>query len=89
MATRGVMVALLLAAVAASCATAQLHEKFYSESCPSVEDVVRKELVRALSLAPSLAAPLLRMHFHDCFVRVRLHSFSRCALNFCVQVRES
>ncbi|XP_047045575.1 peroxidase 1-like [Lolium rigidum] len=69
MATRGVMVALLLAAVAASCATAQLQEKFYSESCPSVEEVVRKEMVRALSLAPSLAAPLLRMHFHDCFVR--------------------
>jgi hypothetical protein len=64
------MVALLLAAVAATCARAQLHEKFYSESCPSVEDVVRREMVRALSLAPSLAGPLLRMHFHDCFVRV-------------------
>jgi peroxidase len=84
MATRGVMVALLLAAVAASCATAQLQEKFYSESCPSVEEVVRKEMVRALSLAPSIAAPLLRMHFHDCFVRVRLPSLSRCALSFCV-----
>ena len=64
------MVALLLAAVAATCARAQLHDKFYSESCPSVEDVVRREMVRALSLAPSLAGPLLRMHFHDCFVRV-------------------
>ncbi|XP_048544549.1 peroxidase 1-like [Triticum urartu] len=63
------MVALLLAAVAATCGRAQLHDKFYSESCPSVEDVVRKEMVRALSLAPSLAGPLLRMHFHDCFVR--------------------
>ena len=66
------MVVLLLAAVAATatCAQAQLHEKFYGESCPRVEDVVRKEMVRALSLAPSLAGPLLRMHFHDCFVRV-------------------
>ena len=71
MASRAVIsVALLLAATAASCARAQLQEKFYSESCPSVEEVVRKEMVRALSLAPSLAAPLLRMHFHDCFVRV-------------------
>ncbi|XP_051210046.1 peroxidase 1 [Lolium perenne] len=69
MASRAWMVALLLAAASASCATAQLQEKFYSETCPSVEDVVRKEMVRALSLAPSLAAPLLRMHFHDCFVR--------------------
>jgi peroxidase len=64
------MLALLLAAAAASCARAQLNEKFYSESCPSVEDVVRKEMVKALSAAPSLAGPLLRMHFHDCFVRV-------------------
>ncbi|VAH08892.1 unnamed protein product [Triticum turgidum subsp. durum] len=69
MASRAVMVAVLVAAVAATCARAQLHEKFYGESCPSVEDVVRKEMVRALSLAPSLAGPLLRMHFHDCFVR--------------------
>ena len=64
------MVALLLVATAASCARAQLQEKFYSATCPSVEAVVRKEMARALSLAPSLAAPLLRMHFHDCFVRV-------------------
>ncbi|KAM3411472.1 hypothetical protein ACQJBY_003248 [Aegilops geniculata] len=69
MASRAMMVAVLLAAVAATCARAQLHEKFYGETCPSVEDVVRKEMVRALSLAPSLAGPLLRMHFHDCFVR--------------------
>ena len=71
MASRAVIsVALLHAATAASCARAQLQEKFYGESCPSVEDVVRSEMVKALSAAPSLAGPLLRMHFHDCFVRV-------------------
>ncbi|KQK05561.1 peroxidase 1 [Brachypodium distachyon] len=69
MASRALMMALLLAAVAVGCARAQLQEKFYSETCPSVEEVVRKEMVRALSVAPSLAGPLLRMHFHDCFVR--------------------
>jgi peroxidase len=69
MASRVLMVALLLAAVAVSCTKAQLKEKFYSETCPSVEDVVRKEMAKALSAAPSLAGPLLRMHFHDCFVR--------------------
>ena len=71
MASRAVIsAALLLAAVAATCARAQLQEKYYGESCPSVEDVVRSEMVKALSAAPSLAGPLLRMHFHDCFVRV-------------------
>lgn len=60
------LVVLLLSAFAAA---AQLDEKFYSQSCPSVEAVVRKEMVRALSAVPSLAGPLLRMHFHDCFVR--------------------
>ncbi|KAK3135174.1 hypothetical protein QOZ80_5BG0415450 [Eleusine coracana subsp. coracana] len=66
MASRAALLVLLLSAASAM---AQLDEKFYSQSCPSVEDVVRKEMVRALSLAPSLAGPLLRMHFHDCFVR--------------------
>jgi peroxidase len=69
--SREALAVLLLSAFAAASAMPQLDEKFYSHSCPSVEDVVRKEMVRALSLAPSLAGPLLRMHFHDCFVRVR------------------
>jgi peroxidase len=78
MASRAALLALLLSAFAASAAVAQLDEKFYSQSCPSVEDVVRKEMVRALSVAPSLAGPLLRMHFHDCFVKVRaLHLWFR------------
>ncbi|WVZ99101.1 hypothetical protein U9M48_044450 [Paspalum notatum var. saurae] len=71
MASRAALVALLLSAAfaAAAAAAAQLDVKFYSQSCPSVEAVVRKEMVRALSAVPSLAGPLLRMHFHDCFVR--------------------
>lgn len=52
---------------------AQLSVDYYSKSCPNVEDIVRKEMVKILSVAPSLAAPFLRMHFHDCFVRVCLH----------------
>lgn len=70
MASSRVILALLLAAAAVMASSAQLDEKFYSNSCPSVEAVVRKEMVRALGAAPSLAGPLLRMHFHDCFVRV-------------------
>ncbi|KAJ4770258.1 Peroxidase [Rhynchospora pubera] len=49
--------------------SAQLSVDYYSKTCPNVEDIVRKEVIQILSVAPSLAAPFLRMHFHDCFVR--------------------
>ncbi|XP_076881121.1 peroxidase 27-like [Bidens hawaiensis] len=42
---------------------------FYEKTCPTVEAIVQKATADKISLAPSLAAALLRMHFHDCFVR--------------------
>jgi peroxidase len=56
-------------------ALAQLDPAFYSRSCPKVEEIVREEMVRIISAAPSLAGPLLRLHFHDCFVRVSTGRF--------------
>ncbi|QHO16871.1 hypothetical protein HN51_032544 [Arachis hypogaea] len=35
-----------------------------------VESVVKDIVNRALEDDPSLAAPLLRMHFHDCFIQI-------------------
>ncbi|KAM0895980.1 hypothetical protein ACQ4PT_023499 [Festuca glaucescens] len=59
----------LLAALAATSATvAQLQIGFYSKTCPQVEEIVREEMVKIIAAAPSLAGPLLRLHFHDCFV---------------------
>lgn len=45
---------------------------YYQKTCPVAESIVRKTTARFISQAPTLAAPLLRMHFHDCFVRVGL-----------------
>lgn len=42
---------------------------FYQKTCPSVETIVKQATAKFISRAPTLAAPLLRMHFHDCFVR--------------------
>jgi peroxidase len=51
---------------------AQLELGYYSKTCPNVEAIVRAEMEKIISAAPSLAGPLLRLHFHDCFVRVNL-----------------
>ena len=45
---------------------------YYEKTCPSVEKIVKQATAKFMSRAPTLAAPLLRMHFHDCFVRVCL-----------------
>ncbi|KAH7653016.1 Peroxidase protein [Dioscorea alata] len=42
---------------------------FYSKTCPKAEQLIQEFVKQHISNAPSLAAPLLRMHFHDCFVR--------------------
>ncbi|KAI3981386.1 hypothetical protein MKX01_001831 [Papaver californicum] len=45
-----------------------LSMSYYGMRCPMVEMLVRNTVNRALNSDPSLAAGLLRMHFHDCFV---------------------
>ncbi|KAL0405444.1 UNVERIFIED_CONTAM: Peroxidase 27 [Sesamum latifolium] len=44
---------------------------FYNETCPSVEAIIYETTAKFVSRAPSLAPAMLRMHFHDCFVRVK------------------
>ena len=44
---------------------------FYKKSCPQAEAIVSKVISDVMAVAPSLSGPLLRMHFHDCFIRVR------------------
>ena len=47
-----------------------LFPEFYQFSCPQANDIVKSVLERAIANEPRIAASLLRVHFHDCFVQV-------------------
>ncbi|GLT45581.1 hypothetical protein SLA2020_194040 [Shorea laevis] len=44
---------------------------FYKSSCPKVESIIRKHLKKVFNEDIGQAAGLLRLHFHDCFVKAR------------------
>jgi hypothetical protein len=48
----------------------QLSLDYYNSTCPQALDIVREVTWRHVAQNFSLAAPLLRLHFQDCFVRV-------------------
>ncbi|XP_009364156.1 peroxidase N-like [Pyrus x bretschneideri] len=49
-------------------AKAQLSTDFYNATCPDVLKIVRREVLNAVKSEMRMAASLLRLHFHDCFV---------------------
>ncbi|GLJ19907.1 hypothetical protein SUGI_0360720 [Cryptomeria japonica] len=42
---------------------------YYGYACPQAESIVRWTVLEALKRDPTLAPAIIRMHFHDCFVR--------------------
>jgi peroxidase len=50
------------------CVHAQLSPNFYQSTCPNVTSIVGQVIQQALQNDSRIAASLLRMHFHDCFV---------------------
>ena len=48
----------------------ELAVGFYKNCCPGVEYIVAKTVAQYVKKQPAIAASLLRIHFHDCFVRV-------------------
>ncbi|CAM8935916.1 unnamed protein product [Rhodiola kirilowii] len=46
-----------------------LSPHYYEGICPQVYDIVSSVLEKAIAAQPRVAASLLRLHFHDCFVQ--------------------
>ncbi|KAG8058169.1 hypothetical protein GUJ93_ZPchr0002g23289 [Zizania palustris] len=61
-------VAFILAAGAIG-ARSQLRMGYYDEVCPAAERIVGDYVRQHVGRVPTVAAALLRLHYHDCFVR--------------------
>ncbi|KAL0372731.1 UNVERIFIED_CONTAM: Lignin-forming anionic peroxidase [Sesamum calycinum] len=48
---------------------AQLSTTFYDRACPNARAIVRASIQRAILRERRMAASLIRLHFHDCFVQ--------------------
>lgn len=47
-----------------------LFPEFYHFSCPRAQEIVKSVVAKAVAQEARMAASLLRLHFHDCFVKV-------------------
>ncbi|KAK4417412.1 Peroxidase 72 [Sesamum alatum] len=46
-----------------------LYPQFYDRSCPRAQEIVRSIVAKAVAKEARMAASLVRLHFHDCFVK--------------------
>lgn len=47
-----------------------LSSNYYDHTCPNLDSIVSETVKKAMSNDKTVPAALLRMHFHDCFIRV-------------------
>ncbi|KAL2905500.1 Peroxidase 72 [Bienertia sinuspersici] len=46
-----------------------LNPHYYDHSCPQLQHIVKSVVAQAIARERRMAASLLRLHFHDCFVK--------------------
>lgn len=61
---------LLLASAANGHPWSGLFPQFYDHSCPKAKEIVQSIVAQAVAKETRMAASLVRLHFHDCFVKV-------------------
>ncbi|KAL5554100.1 hypothetical protein UlMin_041501 [Ulmus minor] len=67
--TSRLCVALLLLLLSATCSAKLSSSAFYDKTCPNALSTIRTSIRRAIARERRMAASLIRLHFHDCFVR--------------------
>ncbi|KAK5774343.1 hypothetical protein PVK06_042198 [Gossypium arboreum] len=73
-----ILVCIVVFGVAGSCHGGSLKKGYYDNTCPDAEAIIKNATEKRVANDPTLPARFLRMHFHDCFVRVRLSKY--CSL---------
>ena len=68
----------ILALLPVTAVGAGLKVGFYNKTCPSAETLVQQAVAAAFKNNSGIAAGLIRLHFHDCFVKV----YTRLVLRF-------
>ncbi|KAL0377748.1 UNVERIFIED_CONTAM: Mitogen-activated protein kinase kinase kinase [Sesamum radiatum] len=58
----------ILGGVGITFSSSQLDYKFYDNTCPNLAKIIRNGVLSAIVNETRIAASLLRLHFHDCFV---------------------
>ncbi|XVF02943.1 hypothetical protein REPUB_Repub04eG0218200 [Reevesia pubescens] len=66
-ASRAAVVVMLL--FFSSACQAQLSSTFYADTCPNALSTIRTAIRTAIARERRMAASLIRLHFHDCFVQ--------------------
>ncbi|KAF2325435.1 hypothetical protein GH714_028681 [Hevea brasiliensis] len=66
---RTMLICLLVAMLATLVQGQGTRVGFYSRTCPRAESIVSSTVATHFKSNPAIAPGLLRMHFHDCFVR--------------------
>ena len=54
-----------------SMSQAELDAHYYDKTCPQAEKIISDTVLSASKFDPKVPARILRMFFHDCFIRVR------------------
>ncbi|ERN17296.1 hypothetical protein AMTRI_Chr02g258800 [Amborella trichopoda] len=69
MASDHVLIVLITFFLLLNLSSGALTVQFYRHSCPQTETIVRTIVTQHFTSDPSIPAGLLRLHFHDCFIR--------------------